>query len=31
MAERDFNQEIAALGATLTSIESVLDLPRLEK
>ena len=29
MAERDFNQEIAALNATLSSIESVLDLPRL--
>ena len=29
MAERDFNQEIAALNATLKSIESVLDLPRL--
>ena len=31
MADRDFNQEIAALGQTLASIESVLDLPRLEK
>ena len=29
MAERDFNQEIAALNATLKSIESVLDVPRL--
>ncbi|NCU90195.1 MAG: PCRF domain-containing protein, partial [Actinobacteria bacterium] len=29
MAERDFNQEIAAISATLTSIESVLDIPRL--
>ena len=29
MAERDFNQEIAALNATLSSIESVLDVPRL--
>ena len=31
MADRDFNQEIAVLGQTLASIESVLDLPRLEK
>lgn len=31
MAERDFNQEISALNATLSSIESVLDLPRLTK
>ncbi|MFM8752246.1 MAG: peptide chain release factor 2 [Actinomycetota bacterium] len=31
MAERDFIQEIAALNATLASIESVLDLPRLNK
>lgn len=31
MAERDFNQEIAALNATLKSIESVLDVPRLLK
>ena len=29
MAERDFNQEIAAISATLKSIESVLDIPRL--
>jgi peptide chain release factor 2 len=29
MAERDFNQEIAALNATLKSIESVLDVPGL--
>jgi len=29
MAERDFNQEVAALDATLSSIESVLDVPRL--
>ena len=29
MAERDFNQEIAALNAILKSIESVLDVPRL--
>ncbi|NBY51380.1 MAG: peptide chain release factor 2 [Actinobacteria bacterium] len=29
MAERDFNQEVAALNATLSSIESVLDVPRL--
>ena len=29
MAERDFNQEITALNATLKSIESVLDVPRL--
>ena len=29
MAERDFNQEIAALNATLSSIESVLDVPQL--
>ncbi len=29
MTERDFNQEIAALNATLKSIESVLDVPRL--
>ncbi|MFM8842869.1 MAG: peptide chain release factor 2 [Actinomycetota bacterium] len=31
MAERDFIQEIAVLNATLASIESVLDLPRLNK
>ena len=29
MAERDFNQEIAAISATLKSTESVLDIPRL--
>jgi peptide chain release factor 2 len=31
MADRDFHQEITALEQTLASIESVLDLPRLEK
>ena len=30
MAERDINQEIVALNATLASIESVLDLPKLK-
>jgi peptide chain release factor 2 len=29
MADRDFNQEISAISATLKSIESVLDVPRL--
>ena len=31
MAERDINSEIAALDATLKSIEAVLDLGRLRK
>jgi peptide chain release factor 2 len=31
MADRDFHQEITGLEQTLASIESVLDLPRLEK
>ena len=30
MAERDINLEISALSATLASIESVLDLPKLQ-
>ena len=30
MAERDINLEITALSATLASIESVLDLPKLQ-
>ena len=31
MAERDINSEIAALDATLKSIEAVLDLGKLRK